>query len=92
MSMNGTSTKQVAKVQKFANQVSTKLSGEWKNIYRCLVQSDSAQRGSISIAMFNKICSQFNVFLSNEELRKLSIMSYSEDQSFDLSVISAAGF
>jgi len=92
MSMNGTSTKRVAKVQKFADQVSTKLSGEWKNIYRCLLQSDSTQRGSIAIAMFNKICSQFNVFLSNEELRKLSILSYSEDQSFDLSVISAAGF
>lgn len=43
--------------------------------------------------MFNKVCLQFNVFLSNEELRKLAMMSQSEDQSFDLSAISnAAGF
>jgi hypothetical protein len=48
------------------------LGSEWKNIYRGLVASDQNQRGVVTIAKFNQICSQFNVFLSNEEIRKLA--------------------
>ena len=68
----GFNQKQVAKNQKFKNEVVTKLSSEWKNIYRSLIAIDPNQRGTVTIAKFNQICSQFNVFLSNEEIRKLA--------------------
>jgi hypothetical protein len=71
----GFNQKQVAKNQKFKNEVATKLGSEWKNIYRSLIAIDPNSRGTVTISKFNQICSQFNVFLSNEEIRKLAQLS-----------------
>jgi hypothetical protein len=78
------------KVRKFTDEVSAKLAGEWRNIYRLLLTSDSTQRGTISATKFNQICSQFNVFLSNEELRKLAVLSQQDETAGEISIASAS--
>ena len=45
----------------------------------------------VSIAKFNQACSQFNVFLSNEEIRKLAQLSSQDEGSLDASIVSNAG-
>lgn len=87
----GFNPKQAAKTLKFMSEVTTKLSSEWKNIYRSLIASDPAQRGVVKITRFNQICSQFNVFLSNEEIRKLAQLSVQDDSAVDTSLLSNPG-
>ena len=55
----------------FNEALRKKLSYEWKNIYRSLLQSDVLQKGSISVSKFNQVCVNHGVILSKEEVRRL---------------------
>lgn len=79
------------KLQKFTSEVGVKLASEWRNIYRLLLSSDSQQKGSVSTSRFNQICSQFNVFLSNEEIRKLALLSQQDDRCAEISIATTVG-
>lgn len=54
--------------------IKPKLSHEWRNIYRRLVQlqPSNSENGQVSVALFNKVCVQFGVILTHEEVAKLT--------------------
>lgn len=62
----------------FNTDLASKLSYEWKNIYRALLQADVLQRGKVNVKKFNQICLSNNTQLTKEELRRLVKLSGSE--------------
>lgn len=48
-----------------------KLGYEWKNIYRMFLQLDRNQTSQIEIGVFDAVCQQFRVHVSNEEISKM---------------------
>ena len=61
----------IERQNEFNEALRKKLSYEWKNIYRSLLQSDVLQKGSISVQKFNQVCVNHGMILSKEEIRRL---------------------
>lgn len=53
-------------------QIQHKLSYEWKNIYRNLLQLDPKETEIIDIYDFDRICLRYKINFSKEELRKIA--------------------
>lgn len=63
--------------------IAHKLGYEWKNIYRLLVQLDRKATNRIELHVFDTICQQYRVHLSNEELGKVK-RNYCDAEGSDL--------
>ena len=61
----------IERQNEFNEALRKKLSYEWKNIYRSLLQHDVLQKGSISVQKFNQVCVNHGMILSKEEIRRL---------------------
>lgn len=73
--VSNVSKRDIERAEQFNSDLRKKLSYEWKNIYRSLLQSDVLQKGSISTQKFNQVCVSNNVILSKEEIRRLAKLS-----------------
>mmetsp|Transcript_20648 Transcript_20648/g.27863 ORF Transcript_20648/g.27863 Transcript_20648/m.27863 type:complete len:239 (+) Transcript_20648:2709-3425(+) len=67
----------------FNSELTLKLSYEWKNIYRSLLQMDILQKGQVTVRKFNQALLSHNVSLTKEELRRLINLSRKNEQSGD---------
>ena len=85
--MSSISKRDEARMTQFNSDLRLKLSYEWKNIYRSLLQSDVLQKGKISIQKFNQVCVAHNVILSKEEIRRLVKLSSDADIPADATIM-----
>ena len=63
------------RAQAFNSDLTLKLSYEWKNIYRSILQGDILQKGQTSVSKFTQILHRHNVALTKEEIRRLAKLS-----------------
>ena len=59
----------------FNSELTLKLSYEWKNVYRSLLQMDVLQKGQVPVKKFNQALLSQNVALTKEEIRRLIKLS-----------------
>ena len=62
----------------------TKLSYEWKNIYRSLAIIDEDETNLVELEKFDLACQKQNVFLNSEDLRKLMKLFGSEKNDTEM--------
>ena len=60
----------------FNSDLALKLSYEWKNIYRTILQGDILQKGKVTATKFNQALLIHNVVLNKEEIRRLVKLSF----------------
>lgn len=51
--------------------IAHKLGYEWKNIFRLILQLDRRATNKVDLGIFDTICQQYKVHLSNEELSRI---------------------
>lgn len=69
----------------FNEELTLKLSYEWKNIYRKLLQADLMNSGSTTTKKLNQILLSHNVSLTKEEIRRLVKLSRDDHQTLGYS-------